>query len=213
MSCGSQTSEESLDDASHGSTNENHTCPRYADMIFLINPDRPHWKSVENAIPTSTDRSFASSDDSVGSEQGISTTGSNECGSSTSTSEPGSSSQSEMPLLDVVFVHGLRGGPFKTWRLSEDKYSTKSGLVEKIDEEAGKQGTFWPGEWLPADFPGARLYSLKYKVHISMSFLITIRYYFGVQMVFPYPSVFFVIGHLMFSHNYELISCNLPSDK
>nr|GMD89128.1 uncharacterized protein LOC109170573 [Ipomoea batatas] len=167
VSCGSQTSEESLDDASHGSTNENHTCPRYADMIFLINPDRPHWKSVENAIPTSTDRSFASSDDSVGSEQGISTTGSNECGSSTSTSEPGSSSQSEMPLLDVVFVHGLRGGPFKTWRLSEDKYSTKSGLVEKIDEEAGKQGTFWPGEWLPADFPGARLYSLKYKTNLT----------------------------------------------
>ncbi|KAL0323081.1 UNVERIFIED_CONTAM: protein SERAC1 [Sesamum angustifolium] len=73
----------------------------------------------------------------------------------------------EVPPLDVVFVHGLRGGPFKTWRLSEDKSSTKSGLVEKIDEEAGKQGTFWPGEWLAADFPHARLFSLKYKTNLT----------------------------------------------
>ncbi|KAL0369021.1 UNVERIFIED_CONTAM: putative inactive heme oxygenase 2, chloroplastic [Sesamum calycinum] len=84
-----------------------------------------------------------------------------------STSGPESFSNIEVPPLDVVFVHGLRGGPFKTWRLSEDKSSTKSGLVEKIDEEAGKQGTFWPGEWLAADFPHARLFSLKYKTNLT----------------------------------------------
>ncbi|KAI3737082.1 hypothetical protein L2E82_27077 [Cichorium intybus] len=71
------------------------------------------------------------------------------------------------PSLDVIFVHGLRGGPYKTWRLSEDKSSSKSGLVEKIDEEAGKQGTFWPGEWLSGDFPHARLFSLKYKTNLT----------------------------------------------
>ncbi|KAK4387550.1 putative inactive heme oxygenase 2, chloroplastic [Sesamum angolense] len=85
-----------------------------------------------------------------------------------STSGSESFSNIEVPPLDVVFVHGLRGGPFKTWRLSEDKSSTKSGLVEKIDEEAGKQGTFWPGEWLAADFPPhARLFSLKYKTNLT----------------------------------------------
>ncbi|CAI9267011.1 unnamed protein product [Lactuca saligna] len=73
----------------------------------------------------------------------------------------------ESPSLDVIFVHGLRGGPYKTWRLSEDKSSSKSGLVEKIDEEAGKQGTFWPGEWLSTDFPHARLFSLKYKTNLT----------------------------------------------
>ncbi|KAF5955721.1 hypothetical protein HYC85_008577 [Camellia sinensis] len=83
--------------------------------------------------------------------------------SSSHTDETQSCSKSEVPSLDVVFVHGLRGGPFKTWRLAEDKASTKSGLVEKIDEEAGKQGTFWPGEWLSVDLPHARMFSLKYK--------------------------------------------------
>lgn len=70
----------------------------------------------------------------------------------------------EAPQLDVVFVHGLRGGPYKTWRLAEDKASTKSGLVEKIDEEAGKLGTFWPAEWLSTDLPQTRMFTLKYKV-------------------------------------------------
>ncbi|XP_052623847.1 uncharacterized protein LOC128129256 [Lactuca sativa] len=73
----------------------------------------------------------------------------------------------ESPSLDVIFVHGLRGGPYKTWRLSEDKSSSKSGLVEKIDEEAGKHGTFSPGEWLSTDFPHARLFSLKYKTNLT----------------------------------------------
>ncbi|KAJ6400100.1 hypothetical protein OIU84_015706 [Salix udensis] len=76
-------------------------------------------------------------------------------------------SDSKVPEIDVVFVHGLRGGPYKTWRISEDKLSTKSGLVEKIDEEAGKLGTFWPGEWLSADFPRARLFTLKYKTNLT----------------------------------------------
>ncbi|KAK9946556.1 hypothetical protein M0R45_012016 [Rubus argutus] len=62
----------------------------------------------------------------------------------------------EPPHLDIVFVHGLRGGPYKTWRIAEDKSSTKSGLVEKIDQEAGKLGTFWPVEsntWSGASLP------------------------------------------------------------
>ncbi|RAL47282.1 hypothetical protein DM860_013247 [Cuscuta australis] len=162
-----QTNEESVDcDASLGSTNKTHPCPQYADMVFVINPEKPHWKCMASAIPTSTVRSSTSSDDSLNTEKGASSTDSNGNNSSTAVSEP-MSSQSESPLFDVVFVHGLRGGPFKTWRLSEDKYSTKSGLVEKIDEEAGMQGTFWPGEWLPTDFPAARLYTLKYKTNLT----------------------------------------------
>ncbi|XP_076882551.1 uncharacterized protein LOC143531035 isoform X2 [Bidens hawaiensis] len=120
------------------SGDESNRCARYTEMIFLINPEMPHW---ENRIDVSDDIS-PSSDNRL-------------------------ESQSGDPSLDVIFVHGLRGGPFKTWRLSECKSSSKSGLVEKIDEEAGKQGTFWPGEWLSADFPHARLFSLKYKTNLT----------------------------------------------
>lgn len=149
------------------SLNKRQHCPQYADMIFLINPELPHWKCKEQQ------KSLHPVDDSTvcydsGERENTSLSsylGDDNLPASTSGSQ--SISNMVFPPLDIVFVHGLRGGPFKTWRLSEDKSSTKSGLVEKIDEEAGKQGTFWPGEWLSADFPHARLFSLKYKTNLT----------------------------------------------
>ncbi|CAL5332364.1 unnamed protein product [Camellia sinensis] len=142
-------------DADCNFQNQNRKCPYYADMMILINPELPHWKCPEEYLDTVgrklTENPNSAADDS----------------SSSHTDETQSCSKSEVPSLDVVFVHGLRGGPFKTWRLAEDKASTKSGLVEKIDEEAGKQGTFWPGEWLSVDLPHARMFSLKYKTNLT----------------------------------------------
>nr|XP_025886639.1 uncharacterized protein LOC101262413 isoform X2 [Solanum lycopersicum] len=162
--CDDEAGEDSVDgDVLHGNvSNKEQTCPRYADMILLINPELPHWKCVEKIMVKSVDGSSPGANDSAGSEC---TTNEdiNIDITSTSASESENISQFEVPLVDVVFIHGLRGGPFKTWRLSDDKSSTKSGLVEKIDEEAGREGTFWPGEWLPSDFPHARLFSVKYK--------------------------------------------------
>ncbi|XP_043713383.1 uncharacterized protein LOC122661930 isoform X2 [Telopea speciosissima] len=154
--------------------------PYYDDMIFLINPELPHWKCPEKTgsdagqpefpaskKPNCNDNASAYHDESVNSD-GRSVIGySDDTGVSHATVS-GKLSQSEVPLLDVVFVHGLRGGPFKSWRISEDKSSTtKSGLVENIDLDAGKEGTFWPGEWLPTDFPRARLFSVKYKTNLT----------------------------------------------
>lgn len=53
----------------------------------------------------------------------------------------------EEPLIDFVFVHGLRGGSFKTWR----KYEDPSSL--------------WPKSWLPAhpDFAGVRTSTFGYQ--------------------------------------------------
>lgn len=169
--CNDQIIEDTVNDNSpeKSSPNKNHSCSQFTDMIFLINPELPHWKCPEKADikppkkqPDS--RLLTGDDDSVDSEDRPLSRVATGNSLSTSANGPESCSQPDDPFLDVVFVHGLRGGPFKTWRLSEDKSSTKSGLVEKIDEEAGKQGTFWPGEWLSADFPHARMFTLKYKV-------------------------------------------------
>ena len=50
------------------------------------------------------------------------------------------------PLVDLVFVHGLHGGSFKTWRKKEAK------------------GYFWPGEWLAVDseFQNVRIHTFGY---------------------------------------------------
>ncbi|KAL6504382.1 hypothetical protein OROGR_026305 [Orobanche gracilis] len=149
------------------SLDKKQSCPHFADMIFLINPQLPHWKCTEQRTLNSVYKSTGN-DDSAEMENGLlSRTMENGNSPPVSTSGSESLSNMEFPPLDIVFVHGLRGGPFKTWRLSEDKSSTKSGLVEKIDVEAGKHGTFWPGEWLAADFPHARLFSLKYKTNLT----------------------------------------------
>uniref|UniRef100_A0A7N0SXP7 Protein SERAC1 n=1 Tax=Kalanchoe fedtschenkoi TaxID=63787 RepID=A0A7N0SXP7_KALFE len=135
-----------------GSASQNVGCHRYGDMIFLINPEMAHWKCLGKPdIKTANANQQYTDSDCVD----MSSAGLNKC------------SEFEDPLVDVIFVHGLRGGPYKTWRISEDKSSTKSGLVEKIDKEAGVQGTFWPGEWLPYDLNQARLFTLKYKTNLT----------------------------------------------
>lgn len=60
------------------------------------------------------------------------------------------------PALDVVFVHGLRGGPFATWRR----------------ERSGQRGALghlacWPSVWLQKDLPAARLLSMQYAAPAS----------------------------------------------
>ena len=50
------------------------------------------------------------------------------------------------PLIDLIFVHGLRGGSRKTWSSSDDPLD------------------FWPKEWLPKDdnFRHVRIHSFGY---------------------------------------------------
>uniref|UniRef100_A0A1J3D2G9 Protein SERAC1 n=1 Tax=Noccaea caerulescens TaxID=107243 RepID=A0A1J3D2G9_NOCCA len=156
---GSGNSDSSKPDIS----NTNSNCPRYGDMIFLINPGLPHWKCPEKEHQNESssegepkDAAYTAGDHVV-----------DDSDLSSSMDPSSSGSRVHDPEFDVIFLHGLRGGPFKTWRISEDKSSTKSGLVEKIDQEAGKMGTFWPSEWLSNDFPQARLFTLKYKTNLT----------------------------------------------
>lgn len=151
-------------DSNTGTASRSTACPRYNDMLFLINPELPHWNCPENKDGNSahSERSSQDDADSVNCVRTPENSEANNHNLSSNVSKKGL--QPQVPSFDIVFVHGLRGGPYKTWRISEDKSSTKSGLVEKIDQEAGKLGTFWPGEWLSTDFPHARLFTLKYKV-------------------------------------------------
>ncbi|KAG7460841.1 hypothetical protein MATL_G00203180 [Megalops atlanticus] len=64
---------------------------------------------------------------------------------------------------DVLFVHGLLGAAFKTWRqqdcdLTEDEKAT--GVREDYTE-------CWPKSWLAADCPNLRVLSVEYDTHLS----------------------------------------------
>lgn len=55
------------------------------------------------------------------------------------------------PIVEFVFVHGLRGGSRKTWSFSDDPAS------------------FWPKEWLPQEdaFKHVRIHSFGYHADFS----------------------------------------------
>ncbi|KAK9109148.1 hypothetical protein Sjap_017208 [Stephania japonica] len=188
--CTEETNGNSVDGSTSngGHGNQKSVCARYDDMIFLVNPELTHWKcSTKNVSSTFSQRTSSSVQNPGGdnnpspyeyppadsrSESIIGDSNSQRTSASESLSSPNIPSEcsnTANPLMDIVFIHGMRGGPFKTWRVTENKSSTtsKSGLVENIDQEAGKQGTCWPREWLAADFPYARLLTIKYKTNLT----------------------------------------------
>ncbi|KAF8776108.1 hypothetical protein HU200_003792 [Digitaria exilis] len=134
-------------------------CPQFGDALFLLNPELPLEVHLDNSgfrissVPIDNCKDVGGIEDS------------NETGSS---EDGADAALKTTPLMDVVFVHGLRGGPFNSWRIADNKSSTtKAGLVESIDEDAGKEGTCWPREWLAADFPQARFFTVKYKTNLT----------------------------------------------
>ncbi|XP_073238931.1 protein SERAC1-like isoform X2 [Porites lutea] len=56
---------------------------------------------------------------------------------------------------DVIFVHGLRGGPFMTWRQQEKKAAKKDGT------------DCWPKSWLVRDIPNIRVLMVEYDTSLS----------------------------------------------
>ena len=95
------------------------------------------------------------------------------------------------PMFDIVFIHGLLGRPFQSWRVytgpqTESPPSTRS-RDEKLDRhdsgaridqrkqsqwssaslEGNLQDTYWPAEWLQRDISNARMLSVSYKTNFS----------------------------------------------
>uniref|UniRef100_H3A8G8 Protein SERAC1 n=1 Tax=Latimeria chalumnae TaxID=7897 RepID=H3A8G8_LATCH len=64
---------------------------------------------------------------------------------------------------DVLFVHGLLGAAFKTWRQQDggDSSNQKSSQVDEDYTEC------WPKTWLAADCPNLRILSVEYDSHLS----------------------------------------------
>ncbi|GIL79686.1 hypothetical protein Vretifemale_8977 [Volvox reticuliferus] len=65
-----------------------------------------------------------------------------------------------LPVVDVVFVHGIRGGPFITWR--------KAGVMTRGSAASHmERSACWPSTWLAEEVPGARLLSVEYLAPVS----------------------------------------------
>uniref|UniRef100_A0A8C0KUE7 Protein SERAC1 n=1 Tax=Canis lupus dingo TaxID=286419 RepID=A0A8C0KUE7_CANLU len=64
---------------------------------------------------------------------------------------------------DVLFIHGLMGAAFKTWRQQD----TEQVLTEKILEDEGRYTTCWPKTWLARDCPALRIISVEYDTSLS----------------------------------------------
>uniref|UniRef100_A0AAQ5YBS6 Protein SERAC1 n=1 Tax=Amphiprion ocellaris TaxID=80972 RepID=A0AAQ5YBS6_AMPOC len=64
---------------------------------------------------------------------------------------------------DVLFIHGILGAAFKTWR-QKDRVT----LEEKRGAESRDDYTeCWPKSWLAADCPNLRVLSVEYDSHLS----------------------------------------------
>lgn len=66
---------------------------------------------------------------------------------------------------DVLFIHGILGAAFKTWRQKDRETSE-----EKEGEEAENEDVYsecWPKSWLAADCPNLRVLSVEYDSHLS----------------------------------------------
>ena len=67
------------------------------------------------------------------------------------------------PGCDVVFVHGLRGGPYGTWRVGPGPDDADASAQQRRRAPA----TVWPADWLARDEPRARVLSLGFRTRYS----------------------------------------------
>ena len=67
-------------------------------------------------------------------------------------------------VADVIFVHGLQGHPWKTWRYKGPKTSRLPGFLKK---KSPRTRVFWPRELLANDIPNVRIFTYGYDSKIS----------------------------------------------
>ena len=75
--------------------------------------------------------------------------------------------QDGLAIADVVFVHGLQGHPWKTWRFKGPKSSKPFGTFSRNS----RTRVFWPHDLLPNDISNVRIFTYGYDSHISHGIL------------------------------------------
>ncbi|KAG9484010.1 hypothetical protein GDO78_009752 [Eleutherodactylus coqui] len=69
---------------------------------------------------------------------------------------------SQLIKADILFVHGLLGAAFKTWRQQDRD--------QRLDESTAQEENYtecWPKDWLAVDCPTLRIISVEYDTHLS----------------------------------------------
>ncbi|XP_047430292.1 protein SERAC1 isoform X1 [Mugil cephalus] len=64
---------------------------------------------------------------------------------------------------DVLFIHGILGAAFKTWRQKDRSTAEEEREAESKDDYT----ECWPKSWLAADCPNLRVLSVEYDSHLS----------------------------------------------
>uniref|UniRef100_A0A8C6UDR8 Protein SERAC1 n=1 Tax=Neogobius melanostomus TaxID=47308 RepID=A0A8C6UDR8_9GOBI len=64
---------------------------------------------------------------------------------------------------DVLFIHGILGAAFKTWRQKDRSISSEEDNTESSNDYT----ECWPKSWLAADCPNIRVLSVDYDTHLS----------------------------------------------
>lgn len=76
--------------------------------------------------------------------------------------------------LDIIFVHGLRGSVFKTWRQDDVVLSSNSEFVNKLNAYIEKKFRLyshcWPADWLPDDLGknNVKIFGINYESLFSL---------------------------------------------
>ncbi|XP_004440766.1 PREDICTED: protein SERAC1 [Ceratotherium simum simum] len=65
---------------------------------------------------------------------------------------------------DVLFIHGLMGAAFKTWRQQDNE---QQDLTDRVSEDEARYTTCWPKTWLAGDCPTLRIISVEYDTSLS----------------------------------------------
>ncbi|XP_077443061.1 protein SERAC1 [Stigmatopora argus] len=77
---------------------------------------------------------------------------------------PQTRDSSSQPIkADILFIHGILGAAFKTWRQRD-----RNPLEDENDGDSEDDYTeCWPKTWLAADCPNLRVLSVEYESHLS----------------------------------------------
>lgn len=81
-------------------------------------------------------------------------------------------------MADVIFIHGLLGGAFKTWR-QKDPHLSRANISESNSDQYPsivREQTIaadmlytkcWPKDWLARDYPHVRIIVVDYDTHLT----------------------------------------------